>query len=196
MELICKKCNKLFNTSSGLYKHIKIHHPELQKTYKKTEQSICQFCNKKLSTYGCKWRHEKTCKHGKSLNISKNKQNKIVNLNKINKNDISDNLLNKINSLSQEIKYLKDKPTTINIHKTEVNPTNNHYIIAKILAINNKEFKIYDDYYLDANEICNKFDKSFKDWENTSLSNEIIAQTEQTTNISNTLLITKNLNNI
>lgn len=185
MEFICKKCNKYFDTGSGLYKHNKNYHPNLLVRENKTEKSNCKFCDKKLSNYISKWRHEKICKYGTKQNMMINKQN-----------EISENLLNKINNLSQEIKNLKDKPTTINIHKTEVNSTNNNYIISKVLKINDKEVQVYNDYYLDANEICNKFDKSFKDWENTSLSNEIIAQTEQTTNISNDLLITKNLNNI
>ena len=38
----------------------------LQIYHHKIEDNICKYCNKKLSNYKNKWRHEKTCKEKKN----------------------------------------------------------------------------------------------------------------------------------
>ena len=70
----CTFCKKQFESISGYYKHNKTYHPELLNKIKKTEQTKCDFCNKELSSYGCKWRHEKSCKQNPKFKLDINKK--------------------------------------------------------------------------------------------------------------------------
>ena len=67
---------KNFNISS---KNIQIHHHKI-------EDNICKYCNKKLSNYKNKWRHEKTCKEKKNKDkIIEDLQNNNKMLKEVNK---------------------------------------------------------------------------------------------------------------
>jgi hypothetical protein len=45
-----------------LFRHNKNYHLNDVNTQKKDPSNKCQYCGKELSSYSCKWRHEKTCK--------------------------------------------------------------------------------------------------------------------------------------
>jgi hypothetical protein len=62
MNHICAKCNKSYESYSGLFRHNKNYHLNDVNTQKKDPSNKCQYCGKELSSYSCKWRHEKTCK--------------------------------------------------------------------------------------------------------------------------------------
>lgn len=67
----CKKCNIIYNNRSGLWKHNKSVHGNVDKQHdnqndkhKETVQKksyICSKCNHKFVHYQSRWRHEKTC---------------------------------------------------------------------------------------------------------------------------------------
>ena len=204
MKNNCIKCNKNYETESGLYKHNRTYHPKLLVRENKTDQSNCNFCNKKLSNYISKWRHEKICKFNKKtfepnekIGLIKDIQEEILSLNAMVKKSFGGTLLNKISNLSHEIKKLKNKPTTINIHKTEITPVNSNSItLTEVFKINNIEVKIYKNYYFDANEICGLCNKQFTDWINIKTTNDIISEINKLTNILINDLIIKNDDNL
>ena len=103
MNFSCKKCEKNFETKSGLYKHNVTYHPKNNDD--KKLNNICKYCDKLLSSYGCKWRHEQNC----SLNSNK--------------------FIHKIENMQKEIKDLKSKissnPQTINNKLINSNNTQN-----------------------------------------------------------------------
>lgn len=90
----CEKCNKTYQTANGLWKHNKKHHTDKDKIKK---ESICCYCNKKLSDRHSKWRHEQIC-------ILKNKSES----NQINE------IKEEITKLKSELENVKNKPSTIN----------------------------------------------------------------------------------
>ena len=78
-------------------KNLQIHHHKI-------EDNICKYCNKKLSNYKNKWRHEKTCKE------------------KINKDKIIEDLQNNNKMLKEENKktQLENKKTQLENKKTQL----------------------------------------------------------------------------
>ena len=54
----CSKCNKTYNTQSGLWKHIK---------YKHTKRKCCQYCKKDYKYNSRLETHLKTCKKKKII---------------------------------------------------------------------------------------------------------------------------------
>ena len=103
MNFSCKKCEKNFETKSGLYKHNVTYHPK--NINDKKPNNICKYCDKLLSSYGCKWRHEKKCSQN------------------------SNKFIQKMEIMQKEIKDLKSKissnPPTINNKLTNSNNTQN-----------------------------------------------------------------------
>lgn len=59
MNYICEICNVIYNSRMGYYKHNKKHHMEKHIV---KNNNYCKYCEKLLSNYKSKWRHEKTCK--------------------------------------------------------------------------------------------------------------------------------------
>jgi uncharacterized Zn-finger protein len=90
----CEKCNKTYQTSNGLWKHNKKHHVDKEKPIK---ESICCYCDKKLSDRHSKWRHEQICTHKDKI-----KNNQIEDINE------------EITKLKTELEIVKNKPATIN----------------------------------------------------------------------------------
>ena len=79
-----------FDEESKRYQKIpKNPHSHLQKN----EDNMCGFCNKELSSYKNKWRHEKTCKKKKDIEIN---------------NHLMDEILKRLKVLEQENRELKD----------------------------------------------------------------------------------------
>jgi hypothetical protein len=115
----CKKCNIIYNNRSGLWKHNKSVHGNVDKQHdnqndkhKETVQKksyICLKCNHKFVHYQSRWRHEKTCN---------------------NTNNNQDIIIKKLDQLTEKINKLENKPTKnskpqfIN-NGTIVNGTNN-----------------------------------------------------------------------
>lgn len=64
----CLDCSKIFITANGLWKHNQKHHNIKPKQIKK--ETVCEFCEKKLSDRHSKWRHEQICK---KTSVIKNK---------------------------------------------------------------------------------------------------------------------------
>lgn len=105
MSYFCSKCNKKYTSASGLFRHNKTYH--LDEYNKKVINNKCQYCNKELSSYGCKWRHEKKCSFNNSDMIEEFKQ-----------------LKEEVNELKSKINNSK----TINSNNTNCN--NNQNIIC------------------------------------------------------------------
>ena len=82
MQYKCKKCKIEFKTNSGLWKHNKNNHLQIQQ-----EQIFnCKHCNKELANRHSLWRHEnKACK--KNSELVKNITN--ININENNDSNIS-----------------------------------------------------------------------------------------------------------
>lgn len=57
MTYNCEICKVVYKSRMGLYKHNKKNH-----IAQKPINNICKYCNKKLSSYKSKWRHEQQCK--------------------------------------------------------------------------------------------------------------------------------------
>jgi hypothetical protein len=64
----CLECSNIFKTANGLWKHNKKYHNIKVKQIKK--ESVCEYCDKKLSDRHSKWRHEQICKN---TSVIKNK---------------------------------------------------------------------------------------------------------------------------
>jgi hypothetical protein len=106
MDYFCQKCNKNYESYSGLFRHNKKYHLEdFNNQQLKTTNTNCQYCHKQLSSYTCRWRHEKKCK-------SKNP-------------DVSETikeLQEKVTKLEKEIKYTKNiNSNNVNSHNTNNN---------------------------------------------------------------------------
>ena len=85
MELICEYCNKKYASYQSRCNHIKKYHisnniQNIQCDIQSNIQNKCNKCNKILSNYYSKWRHEKNCKVNIKENIEikqmKDKMNK------------------------------------------------------------------------------------------------------------------------
>jgi hypothetical protein len=109
MEYYCVKCNKEYASYQSLWIHNKKFHPinnkSIDKSDKLHDKSIdkpkhknykCNKCNKNFIHYQSRWKHEKKCK-----------------INKDDKNNETKEINNKINILTEKIKILENKPTTV-----------------------------------------------------------------------------------
>ena len=138
----CKKCNIIYNSRSGLWKHNKVLHgnthkqnadnhqlsDKLSDKHKETKQKksyYCSKCNYLFAHYQSRWRHEKIC---------------------TNKNMKEDIVLKKLDQLSNDINQLQNKSQKKFINNgTIVNSTNNNKLVINkigtenILELNNME---------------------------------------------------------
>ena len=103
MNNCCVKCTKQFETISGLYKHNKNYHPNLVKRENKTDQTNCKFCDKKLSNYISKWRHEQKCKENNNMPLAE-----------------------QVKMLTEKVIKLENKKPTSNITTTNNTNTNSN----------------------------------------------------------------------
>jgi hypothetical protein len=122
MELKCNECNVSYKSRSGLFKHNKIFHNHLirNKFNKNTANNICSYCDKKLSNYTSKWRHEQKCKENKDIKIME--MQKHINNLQTQINKITNNTTNSNNTINNNTN------NTNNSHNTNNNITNNQYI--------------------------------------------------------------------
>lgn len=109
MSYNCASCKFNFKTQSGLWKHNKKYHVNVNENDQKSNNT-CKFCHKKLCDRQSRWRHEKICK----------KKEKIEEINKV-----KEELNNKIQKLESQIETIKNKPSTINHIKNINNGTIN-----------------------------------------------------------------------
>ena len=130
MEYYCVKCNKEYASYQSLWIHNKKFHPinnkSIDKSDKLHDKSIdkpkhknykCNKCNKNFIHYQSRWKHEKKCK-----------------INKDDKNNETKEINNKINILTEKIKILENKPTTVkNIIQSTQNETINNQLINIIV---------------------------------------------------------------
>ena len=192
MNYVCNNCKKVYQSRMGIYRHKKTCVDIIKDV--KTENNICCYCTKVLCNYTSKWRHEKICKYnGKTNIVIKSLENEVTKL----KNYIKEPdkcVYNKISELVKEMDDLKNKPTIININKNNTIHSYENKVCE--LYINNSKVLIYDNYYFDANEICNLCNKSFNDWYNFEFNNNVIYEIEKITNIPKENLIKKENNNI
>ena len=202
MYYTCTNCKKMYQSRMGLFRHKKICLKDIKNV--KTENNVCRFCDKHLSNYTSKWRHEKICKYNDKTNIIiKDMQQQINNLKSLIDNPIDNSINNSINKkiikMSKEINNLKCNPTVVNIIKNETvsNKINNcDQLIDDTLQIDNNCITIYKNNYLNAIEICELCNKKFSDWESNLSTNEIIKETKIITNIKEENLIIKTTDNI
>jgi len=70
IQFNCYKCNKVFQTESGLWKHNHNYHKKTVKN-KVDEPKIysCTYCKKNFGYYQSRWRHEQTCSKKTQNNI-------------------------------------------------------------------------------------------------------------------------------
>lgn len=94
----CEYCDKYYKTNQTLSRHNKIYHNN-NKVIKKTENTTCKYCNKKLSNYKSVHRHEQICKKKCVTEIIKTDD---------------------INILKKEYEELKQILNTITKNKTDV----------------------------------------------------------------------------
>jgi hypothetical protein len=59
-DLACTKCDKVFETNGGLWKHMKNKH---ENVITKIPNNVCKKCNKKLANRSSRWRHEIKCRN-------------------------------------------------------------------------------------------------------------------------------------
>ena len=120
----CNVCNKNYKTANGLWKHNNKYHKEKEELKK---ESLCCYCDKKLSDRHSKWRHEKICTNR-------------------NKEDIN-SIKSELTKLKSELEIVKNKPSTINninnINKGIINKGVMNFIkppgLEDISIINEKE---------------------------------------------------------
>ncbi len=186
MSFYCKSCKKVFQTASGIYKHNRSYHPKIinvLKERRKIEQTHCKYCNKELSCYVSKWKHEKICKCNPKINGVINDM-----LSEI------DNLKLIIKKSSNQIKEIKNKPAIININKPNINNMFDTQNCINVFKINNEVIQIYKNNYVDAIIICQKFNTNFNNWYNTKDTKDVILEIKQITNIEIDNLVVNNLN--
>jgi hypothetical protein len=123
MNNFCDICNKHFNSNSGYYKHNKCHHPNVFTKDKKTEQTKCIFCEKELSSYGCKWRHEKTCKY------NTNQEDML-------RNKIRKEVQKELNNLKYQLKTTQ--PSTVTNNTTNNTTNNNTQNVICVFPLGNE----------------------------------------------------------
>lgn len=121
--------NEFFNDAKKYIDHLK-HTQKVSKKHiqKYTQNNVCKFCNKILSNYNSKWRHEKKCSL-KFPNI-KTENNKIKDELKAKEKE-NKFLIDKINSMNNDIQELKDIINkTNNYQQNNINNgiINNFYI--------------------------------------------------------------------
>ena len=106
MTYKCEKCNAIYKSRSGLWKHSSIH--DLNNKIQDLPLKIyyCAKCNCEFKHYQSRWKHEKTC----------------------NSNDVNI-LKEQFKQLKEEVTELKNKPNIINNYTTNNNTLNNKKII-------------------------------------------------------------------
>lgn len=150
MSNCCIKCNKQFETLSGFYKHNKNYHPNLIKKENKTEQTNCKYCDKKLSNYISKWRHEKICKENTNIPLAEqvklltdkvnkleNKKNVVTNNTNINNTDNSMNNSNNTQNVICVFPLGNEPANALSIEY--IKKTLNEYGINSVLEIVKKK---------------------------------------------------------
>lgn len=156
----CDKCNKNYKTYRTLWKHNKqfhskniiisstFHHQKddvLSSTYhhlssseknikkKKTDRTICNYCDNKYSCYKNLFRHEKTCKLN-PINISTNNTDitqQILNI--LNKDKVNKKTIDAINNLLLKNNIPTNNGIINNISNNNSNNTiNNTYNIIQL----------------------------------------------------------------
>jgi hypothetical protein len=98
-NFFCERCNKTYQTANGLWKHNQKYHNKINKEKK---ESICSYCDKKLSDRHSKWRHEQICTYKNKTDI-----NKIT-------SELKEEFKEEITKLKTELEIVKNKPSTIN----------------------------------------------------------------------------------
>lgn len=110
MKFFCKKCEKEYQSKTGLWLHNKKYHSDISNSLQLTNNSICRYCQ---GDYACKqsrWRHEKKCKL---------------------QNQNTQELEEKVKILNDKIILLEKKPynTITNNNNNNNNITNIQYVI-------------------------------------------------------------------
>ena len=144
MTIICKYCNKTYASHSSRSNHIKKYHnteyiqniqPVVKVNIQNNIQNKCDICDKILSNYYSKWRHEKKCeKPVNNLEINNNKIDLVLkeNLEIKNKNKEIEKEMEKLKDMLQQA--LKVHPKTLNKINKQLNNTNNGIINNNIIV--------------------------------------------------------------
>lgn len=127
----CIGCKKEYKSYMGLWLHNKKYHQGISEQAS-TENDICKYCDKKLSSRQSRWRHEKTCPI----------QNE------------SEELKNKIQQIEKDVEKLKTEPKinniTNNINKGVINNFFSQPGTESINSLNEKEIEYILDQELNS----------------------------------------------